>query len=194
MLSFMLQTAESAAAPQPSSFAGLLAALAAPASKPSPSWPDADLAEDVVTLSYERALQAHARFRQVASDEQGMPQAGSEARAEGPKPPAVASPASDQPRVQPQAQVTPPVQADNRKGASVTIRMTRIECEQLRVRATEAGMTISAYLRSCTFEVETLRAQVKDAVAQMRPIGPHRAEPSERRWWQRWSQEDRRSA
>jgi hypothetical protein len=38
----------------------------------------------------------------------------------------------------------------------------------LRKRSAEAGITVSAYLRSCAFEVETLRAQVKDAVAQMR--------------------------
>jgi hypothetical protein len=54
------------------------------------------------------------------------------------------------------------------KNASITIRMSAAECEQLRGRAAEAGMTVSAYLRSCIFEVEGLRAQVKAAVAQIR--------------------------
>lgn len=178
----MPQSAESAAAPQPSSFAGLLAALAAPASKPSPRWPDADLAEDVVTLSYERALQAHARFRQVVSDEPGPQKAASEEHAEAPK----ASPHT--------ALAPGRVQSDNRKCASVTIRLTQPELEQMRARAAEAGMTISAYLRSCMFEVDALRAQVKEAVAQLKPIGPRRAGLPERPWWRLWPQEERRSA
>jgi len=32
----------------------------------------------------------------------------------------------------------------------------------------EAGLTVSAYLRSCTFEAEALRAQVKEALAELR--------------------------
>jgi hypothetical protein len=46
--------------------------------------------------------------------------------------------------------------------------MSQAECAQLRQRAAEAGMTISAYLRSCTFEAEALRGQVKEALAQLR--------------------------
>jgi hypothetical protein len=42
----------------------------------------------------------------------------------------------------------------------------------LRQRAAEAGLTISAYLRSCAFEVETLRAQVKQTIAEMRHAEP----------------------
>jgi len=54
------------------------------------------------------------------------------------------------------------------KSASITIRMSVAECAQLRQRAAEAGMTISAYLRSCTFEAEALRGQVKEALVQLR--------------------------
>jgi hypothetical protein len=46
--------------------------------------------------------------------------------------------------------------------------MSTAECAQLRQCAAEAGLTVSAYLRSCTFEVEALRAQVKDALAELR--------------------------
>ena len=56
----------------------------------------------------------------------------------------------------------------SRKTASVTIRMSEAECDQLHRRATEAGMTISAYLRSCSLEAEALRAQVKTVMAELR--------------------------
>ena len=42
----------------------------------------------------------------------------------------------------------------------------------MRERAAEAGLTVSAYLRSCVFEVEDLRAQVKQALAEMRSAAP----------------------
>jgi hypothetical protein len=54
------------------------------------------------------------------------------------------------------------------KNSSITIRMSKAECAQLHSRAAEAGLTVSAYLRSCTFEAESLRAMVKDAMAQLR--------------------------
>jgi hypothetical protein len=54
------------------------------------------------------------------------------------------------------------------KRASITIRLSEPECAQLRQRAAEAGLTVSAYLRSCAFEVETLRTQVKQTLAQLR--------------------------
>jgi hypothetical protein len=56
----------------------------------------------------------------------------------------------------------------NVKSSSVTIRLSAEECAQLHRRAAEAGLTISAYLRSCTFEAESLRALVKDTMAQLR--------------------------
>ncbi len=58
----------------------------------------------------------------------------------------------------------------HRKTASITIRLSNAECAQLHQRAAEAGLTISAYLRSCICEVEALRAQVKEALAQLRPV------------------------
>jgi hypothetical protein len=61
-----------------------------------------------------------------------------------------------------------PSLAEARKRASVTIRLSEPEYEQLHQRAAEAGLTISAYLRSCTFEAEALRAQVKEALANLR--------------------------
>jgi hypothetical protein len=56
----------------------------------------------------------------------------------------------------------------NQKCASITIRLSEAECAQLRKRAAEAGLTVSAYMRFCTFEAESLRALVKDTLAQLR--------------------------
>ena len=55
--------------------------------------------------------------------------------------------------------------------ASVTIRLSQAECARLHERAAEAGVTVSAYLRSCTFEAEALRAEVKAALADLRAAG-----------------------
>jgi hypothetical protein len=67
--------------------------------------------------------------------------------------------------------------------------MSKAECAQLRKRAAEAGLTVSAYLRSCTFEAESLRALVKDTLAQLRPDPPKRkptASTCPRRSWFGW--------
>ena len=54
------------------------------------------------------------------------------------------------------------------RSASVTIRLSKAECARLHQRAAEAGLTVSAYLRSCALEAEALRAQVKQALAEMK--------------------------
>ena len=55
-----------------------------------------------------------------------------------------------------------------KRTASITIRLTSTEQKQLQERAAEAKLTVSAYLRSCVFEAESLRAQVKEALSEMR--------------------------
>jgi hypothetical protein len=50
----------------------------------------------------------------------------------------------------------------------VTVRLSKAECASLHQRAAEAGLTVSAYLRSCTIEAEALRAEVKTALAELR--------------------------
>ena len=72
--------------------------------------------------------------------------------------------------------------AEERKNASVTVRLTHAENEQLRQRAAEADLTVSAYLRSCAFEVESLRSQVKQTLAELRQ-GSH--EPVRQSFWSR---------
>ena len=160
------------AAPSPSpntaSFEGLLASLTAPPPRPvPPAWNDDALADDVTTLSYERALHSYNRYVYAppADKTLGIPSI----------PPAVDESAPAQaskpaPRASASAQPQPARPVFNRdlKCASITIRLSEAECAQLRMRAAEAGLTVSAYLRSCTFEAESLRALVKDTMAQLR--------------------------
>jgi len=148
-----VETRHSSTTGAASSFAGLLASMAS-ASNSEPSWNDDGLAEDVATISYERALRKHGPARGealVTGAWEGLP--GSATAVEAGTSPAAsgASPAQLPPRT-----------------ASITIRLSGPECAQLRRRATEAGLTVSAYLRSCTLEVENLRTQVKQTLADLR--------------------------
>jgi hypothetical protein len=168
----MQQSAESTS----ESFASLLASLAAPAPAEPSAW-DAELADDVTTLSYESALRTHARMKPSFEP----PYAATD--------PDDTKPAADSPAADPIAAYACTQPMAPLKCASITIRMTTEECTQLRQRAAEAGMTVSAYLRSCTFEAEALRAQVREAVAAMRaatavstvPISE--PEPTQRQHW-----------
>ena len=63
----MPQQHEAASSPAPSSFAGFLTALTTPGAptrtSTASSWIDDGLEDDVATLSYERALRTHSRYR-----------------------------------------------------------------------------------------------------------------------------------
>jgi predicted DNA binding CopG/RHH family protein len=148
-------------------FANLLSGLIAsePAPKSSDPWNDDALAQDVATLSYEQALRSHARYRPS-----GPPNPSSLTDLDSPisqqAPPArQTASACTEPR---SSAKTVNSLEESRKSASITIRLSPTECDQLRERAAAAGLTVSAYLRSCVFEVESLRAQVKDTLAQLR--------------------------
>jgi hypothetical protein len=58
----------------------------------------------------------------------------------------------------------------NQRKSIVSIRLTDPEIAILRDRADESGISVSAYMRSCVLEAETLRAQVKQAMAEMRSL------------------------
>jgi hypothetical protein len=176
------------------SFAGLLAALAAPVPKPEVSgdgsplqgwrsasaWNDDDWADDVATLSYERALRTHARYHSGGPTDQSLTEPADAGPIHLPtripdriqEPFAAGSPATSHTAPRPSANKQPenahfPL-ARELKCSSITIRLSQAECAQLRTRAAEAGLTVSAYLRSCTFEAESLRALVRDTMAQLR--------------------------
>jgi hypothetical protein len=166
----MQQPAPSQPSPTLSGFAGLLATLASPppstrseAADDAPLGSSSDLGEDVVSLSYEQALRARARYRSAyRSGGSPMPpgslglDAGADAVME-----AVAADAVPlwQPAGAPERDL---------RSASVTVRLSKAECERLHRRAAEAGLTVSAYLRSCALEAETLRAQVKQALVELK--------------------------
>jgi len=155
------------ASPTPSSFAGFLAALTQPdraeTDRPKPPirahvWNDDLLADDVATLSYEQALRAHARYH--ADDPGADPE-----MATTPLPAEAAAPQTEA------VLRVPSTPGKVLKEASITIRLSRDEGVQLRRLAAEAGLTVSAYIRSCTFEAESLRALVKDTISQLRTPG-----------------------
>ncbi|MGD0630196.1 MAG: hypothetical protein ABR987_12630 [Terracidiphilus sp.] len=172
-------------------FAGILSSLAEPGRKRPPVRDLDGLDDDVATFSYERALRAHSRFRKPDPpesidhlDDRALTQpapskplrihevfpADLEPAAEtAPEPARSAWVADPEPEA---AHEISPAHDRNLKSASITIRLSKGECAQLRQRAAEAGLTISAYLRSCTVEADLLRAQVKDTLAQMRAEAP----------------------
>jgi predicted DNA binding CopG/RHH family protein len=179
------------------SFAGLMAALAdsknhgdgssPPKSNSASAWNDDELAEDIATLSYESALRAHSRYRPPSPSHSAPSNSTpsnfdqSLTQAPDPKPTRFEENPSDvsaavsqtvlpsEANPEPEASRLQAAQLErNLKGASVTIRMSKAECAQLHQRAAEAGLTVSAYLRSCTFEAESLRAMVKETLAQLR--------------------------
>ena len=171
----MQNSSQVAPSPSSQSFAGLLAALASPAKNVSDgtqAWSDPGLEDDVVTLSYERALRAHARSKPANRGDGASEQAAGTCLGDGlgdawEAPPAAAAKVGLTAAAGAGATAHPAAELE-RRTASVTIRMSNAECAQLRQRAAEVGLTVSAYLRSCVLEADTLRAQVKQALAEMR--------------------------
>ena len=168
-----------------SSFANLLAGLTAPKPRDSDQLSEDLLADDFATISYEQALRTHARYHPA-----------------GPPPAPAARPDPALPKPPQSVRITewvpesdlPLSLAANRKSASITIRLSQAECAQLHKRAADAGLTVSAYLRSCIFEVETLRAQVKDTLTQFRSapaaepppmVASQKLQPPSRGWRER---------
>ncbi len=157
----MLQAMQPAASTQSSSdvsdFAGLLASLTAPspnAAEDESLWSSSDLGEDAVSLSYERALRAHARYR---PEDRNVQRNDASLLSSGQSGTGAASSALS--AMAPERDL---------RTASVTIRLSKAESAQLHQRAREAGLTVSAYLRSCALEAEELRAQVKQALAELK--------------------------
>jgi hypothetical protein len=163
-----------------SNFAGVLAAFTAPRQKRPPARDLEGLEDDVVELSYERALRAHSRFRTHDSGDGFPPPVSLQ------KPLRIMEvfPSAPEPATEPVPTPAPvltitevqlesvcepsAVPARKPKSARITMTLSAAEHAQLRARAAEAGLTLSAYLRSCTVEAESLRTQVKDTLAQLR--------------------------
>jgi len=177
----MQEPAATSPSPATFGFASLLAALTPPASESTPAWGDDALADDIATLSYEQALRTHTRLR--SNHAEGLLPRQDDEQGDLRRQPSLSDPANSAaaatvPSVRPdrnaaaEASVTlgSAVFEESRRAASITIRLSNAESAQLRARAAQAGLSISAYLRSCIFEAETLRAQVREALAQFRSV------------------------
>ena len=186
-------------------FAGMLAAFTEPGRKRSPSRDLDGLDDDVATFSYERALRAHSRFRKPDPIDHLKAKAFTQPAPTAPPRIHEVFPADLEPAtetafspvlVRSVAEAEPAPKHDdstahdrNLKSARITMWLSVAERALLRARAAEAGLTISAYLRSCTVEAESLRAQVKDTLAQMRAEAPQQnqeAAPVVREPWFGW--------
>jgi len=131
-----------------------------------------DLGEDVVTLSYERALRTHARYKPTNAVDRPLPETPCRKPSDALGAMSETN-AADSETVS--ADTSETVTLENGPGlrsTSVTIRLSSAESARLHQRAAEAGVTVSAYLRSCTFEADALRAQVKAALAELRAAKP----------------------
>lgn len=111
--------------------------------------------DDTLSLSYEEALKKHAR-RPLAEEMSRISELVA-AELEMRRVPAAAQMA--------EAVAVP---LTNAKAASITLRMSKDESVILRRRAATAGISVSAYIRSCIFEAEELRTQVKNALSEIR--------------------------
>lgn len=187
-----MQSPNTAIDPSPSNFAEVMASLAEAQRQQQRAWLEV-VEDDVRTIRYERALEMRARYRPTDPGAWTRTEQGSVSRAGAQGPEAVFKPgnASEMGALRAPAEWEADEEPHSaqerisrlepaRKSASVTLRMSDAECEQLQQRAAEAGLTVSAYLRSCAFEVEALRAQVKETLAQLRA-----AQHPRRTWWLR---------
>jgi hypothetical protein len=143
----------------PGSFASLLASISSKLQ--NDPWDDSALADDVATITYEQALGKHRRVRIPESATKSLLN-------DSDHDPALATAT---PAIRPSK---PPQKAGEKKpkAASITIRVTAEEQAQLHHRAAAAQLTVSAYLRSCIFEAEALRTQVKEALSEIRSGTP----------------------
>lgn len=137
-------------APSPTAedFAAFLAKLTEPAAKDAAheaedSFENGALAEEMAALSYEHALRAPVK-KQVEPS---------------PLKTGGAALVKDNPTIS-------LLTAEKRK-MRASICLTQSENALLHQRATENGLSVAAYVRACVFEVEALRAQVKQMMEQV---------------------------
>lgn len=137
-----------ASSPTDESFAAFLAKLAEQPASEATHEPDDVLeigepADEVAALSYEHALRAPVK-KQVESVPLSAPDA---------------APAT--------GKTTISLVATEKRKIRTSICLAPWENALLRQRAEENSLSISAYVRACIFEVEALRAQVKQRMAQV---------------------------
>lgn len=150
----MPEPAQAAPEKPSGSFASVLASFAG--RLPRDSWDDSALADDVAILTYEQALRSTRRPRMPETATNRAFEKGGQISLSESSPPK-----SEQ------------SEGKKQRSASITIRVTAEEHAQLHERAAAAQLSVSAYLRSCILEAESLRGQVKEALAQMQSAQKH---------------------
>ena len=165
----MLETDQAAAPHQRGNgFADLLASFTGRLQ--NDGWDDSALADDVSTISYEEALRSARRARGANMADGGL-----------------ASQEISAGKVSGGIKPKRPDRSEKKgKGASITIRVTAEEHAQLHARSSSAGISVSAYLRSCIFDAEALRAEVKQAVARIESAQTANLPERQGRRW-RWA-------
>lgn len=185
ILHSMQETAAASSSMTAGSFASLLATFAGPSptvpdgrgkADRAPDWNEDGLDDDVATLSYEQALRTQTRYRLPRGGD--LPRQQDDGTLQRKRSLSTSkltttaelssTPGGDNAQALGTGSSDSAPLSESRKAASITIRLSKAECAQLHQRASEAGLTVSAYLRSCTLEVEALRAQVKEALSQLR--------------------------
>jgi hypothetical protein len=128
----------------PRNFAAMLASFTRSGKQGTDGWDVSAPARDVATIRYEQALRKYRRMHTPEYATERLPEdSAASALLAPPSNPATA-------------------EEKSRKTASITLRLTAAEHAQLQQRAAAAQLTVSTYLRSCIFEAESLRTQVKD--------------------------------
>jgi hypothetical protein len=154
------------------SFANFLATLTG---KLQDEWDNSALADDVATLTYDKALRQQCQS--------GIPQLPADSLLDGTPQPSERRSCSKKELSQ-RSRLNSTL-----KTASITIRLTAEEQAQLHERAAAAQLSVSAYLRSCIFEAEALRIQVREALSQLRaatpndPVEPVQSQAQSARSW-----------
>jgi hypothetical protein len=122
-----------------------------------------------------KAVSAHRRNHSQNEMPQPMPASAPGTVVQSPR---TAKGESQRPSTPSSLEVTRRDCALEQRHAVVSIRVNDMEFDRLRLRAAEAGLSVSAYMRSCVLEAEHLRAQVKQALAEMRSsMHPAQAPP-----------------
>ncbi|HWT65510.1 MAG TPA: hypothetical protein VN151_05305 [Terracidiphilus sp.] len=170
----------SAAVAKYESFASALAGFTA-SSRPAATLPGDGLEDDIATITYEKALRSKPHKRSTAKSPSPRPNARTTASTRK-QPVSIRGGAI---QIAQPAHAPAPAPAPHRRSSRVSVGLTAVEHAQLLERAAAAGISASAYLRSCLVEAEDLRAQVRDALEQFRasatPVPQAAPEPEQER-------------
>ena len=130
--------------------------------------------DDLSSLSYEHALRAPSRLQSSPTQRaQNKPSSKRAAKAELATRPSPSTKLATATAVTSAIAVKPApaaLEIAEPRPTRTTIRFTAGENKLLRKRALENGLAVSAYVRSCVFEVEALRDQVRQLMTELQTV------------------------